>query len=216
MKTVFIAGAHGDTGRYIVEQLNRKGCFTIALVKQEDQINTLPSNNVKCIVGDLSNALSDHWKDADAIICAAGTGMEQQHEEADQAGIIRLIEQAVLQGIPRFILISSMDTRQPERQPAAKPFLLAQSTAEHQLEESGLTYTIIRLGELSDEEPAGMAAAGHSLEDPRILSKADAAHAAVLSLELPQTENITFDLAGGDTPLKEALIQLVEKEDVPE
>lgn len=205
MKTVFVAGANGRTGRKIAKLLVEEGYEVIGLIRQESHKSDLEAAGAKGVFGDLTGAFSDGLKGADAVICAAGAGIEHDPEEVDHVGTVRLIEQCVLEGIQRFIMISSMGTNNPDSMPRIKPYLMAKHKAETVLEESTLTHTIIRPGGLTDEEPSGLVEAAPLLTHSGVISRGDVARAAVLSLALPQTENKSFDLIKGNIPIDKAL-----------
>lgn len=211
MDTVFVAGAHGKTGRWIVEELSQDGYKVHALVHTEEQANTLSKLGAVPYIGDLSGTFSEGMKGAAAVICAVGAGASGDPEEVDHTGTIRLIEQSGLLRIPRFILISSIGTLNPDGMPAAlKPYLLAKRRAEKALEESLLNHTIIRPGELTDDPPKGLVLldAADDKSVSRRISRQDVARAAVLALKHPQTEKTSFDLIEGHIPLEEALLTL--------
>ena len=205
---VFVAGANGRTGRIIVKLLAREGYEVVGLVRQEAHKKELESAGAAAAVGDLTGAFSDGLKGADAVICAAGAGIADDPEASDHVGTVRLIEQCVLEGIPRFIMISSMGTNDPDSIPVLKPHLIAKHKAETVLEESTLNHTIIRPGGLTDEAGTGLVEAGLRLKKSGRIPRNDVAEAAVLALKLPQTEGKAFDLISGTTPLEEALTGL--------
>lgn len=210
MKTVYVAEANGRTGLLIVKKLVEEGFQVIGLVRQESRKNDLENLGAKGVVGDLNGAFSEGLNGADAVICTAGAGINHRLDEVDHVGTVRLIEQSALQGVQRFIMVSSMRTHDPGSMPAIKPFLLAKSKAETVLEESGLTYTIIRPGELTDEEPCGRVSAAVHLEKSGCIPRADVASAAVMALGIPETENLSFDIISGDTPMEQALTRFEE------
>ncbi|MFE9279588.1 SDR family oxidoreductase [Paenibacillus glucanolyticus] len=208
MTTVFVAGAGGTTGRLIAKLLVQKGYQVRGLIPDEDHKRNMEQEGAEGIVGDLAQTYSGGLKDVDAVICAVGAGVTEDPQETDQIGTVRLIEQCVLEGIPRFIMISCMETKNPGNLPELKPYLLAKHKAEVILSESTLTHTIIRAGELTDHEPAGTVEADSNLPKAGPVSRHDVAHAAVLCLSLPETENTTFDLIQGQRHLEDALKEL--------
>lgn len=208
MTTVFVAGAGGTTGRLIAKLLIQNGYQVRGLIPDEDHKQTMEQDGAEGIVGNLTQTFSSGLKDVDAVICAVGAGVSQDPQETDHVGTVRLIEQCVLEGIHRFIMISCMETKHPEQLPELKPYLLAKHKAEIILAESTLTHTIIRAGELTDQEPAGTVEAHSNLPKAGPVSRHDVAHAAVLCLSLPETENTAFDLIQGERNIQDALKDL--------
>lgn len=206
MTTVFVAGANGQTGRRIVSKLVEAGYDVRGLVRKEDHLRDLESAGAKGYLGDLSGAFSDGMKGADIVVCAAGAGTSGDPEHVDHVGTVRLIEQSVLEQIPRFVLISSMGTKDPDAMPSfLKPFLMAKRKAETILEESGLSYTIIRPGGLTNEPGKGKVHAAPELQRHGRVSRDDVAAAVLAALQIRQTHNQSFDLLEGGTPVEEAL-----------
>ncbi|WP_145028005.1 SDR family oxidoreductase [Paenibacillus sp. Y412MC10] len=206
MTTVFVAGANGQTGRRIVSKLVEAGYDVRGLVRKEDHLRDLESTGAKGYLGDLSGVFTGGMKGADIVICAAGAGASGDPEHVDHVGTVRLIEQSVLEQIPRFVLISSMGTKDPDAMPSfLKPFLMAKRKAETILEESGLNYTIIRPGGLTNEPGKGKVYAAPELQRHGRVSRDDVAAAVLAALQIRQTHNQSFDLLEGDTPVEEAL-----------
>ncbi|GIP28796.1 putative sugar epimerase YhfK [Paenibacillus sp. J23TS9] len=210
MTTVFVAGAHGQTGGRIVKELVKAGYDVRGLVRSTEHQRNVEAVGATGYLGDLSESFSDGLKGADVVICAVGAGANGDPEHVDHVGTVRLIEQCVLDKIPRFVLISSMGTMNPDDMPAfLKPFLIAKRKAEKVLEESGMVYTIIRPGGLTNEPASGnVMAAPHLAESGRI-SRDDVAAAVVLSLSMDETRNRSFDLVAGMEPLEKALTSLI-------
>ncbi|OZB93423.1 SDR family oxidoreductase [Paenibacillus sp. XY044] len=209
MTTVFVAGANGQTGRRIVSKLVEAGYDVRGLVRKEDHLRDLESAGAKGYLGDLSGTFSDGMKGADIVVCAAGAGASGDPEHVDHVGTVRLIEQSVLEQIPRFVLISSMGTKDPDAMPSfLKPFLMAKRKAETILEESGLNYTIIRPGGLTNDPGKGKVHAATQLQRHGRVSRDDVAAAALVSLQTRQTHYQSFDLLEGDIPVEEALTEL--------
>ncbi|ETT65051.1 SDR family oxidoreductase [Paenibacillus sp. FSL H8-0457] len=205
MTTVFVAGAHGKTGTRIAKLLAEKGYQVRGLIPDEIHKRKMEQEGAEGIVGDLTQSYSDGLRDVDAVICAVGAGVTEDPQETDHVGTVRLIEQCVLLGINRFIMISCMETKHPEHFSELKPYLLAKHKAETILEESTLTHTIIRAGELTDDAPAGRVQAHPDLRETGSISRQDVAQAAVLCLSTPETELKAFDLIQGDHPIQDAL-----------
>ncbi|WP_068620748.1 SDR family oxidoreductase [Paenibacillus tuaregi] len=207
--TIFVAGAHGGTGRRIVRELVQAGYKVHGLVRSEEQAAAIEELGAVPFIGDLNGVFSEGMKGVDAVICAVGAGASGNPEEVDHLGTVRLIEQSMLDGIERFILISSLGTLAPHKMPSLlKPYLMAKRRAERVLEESKLNHTIIRPGGLTNDPPTGRVTAAVGFSGSGRISRDDVAKAAVLALALPQTERCEFELVEGETPLEEALQSL--------
>jgi uncharacterized protein YbjT (DUF2867 family) len=86
-------------------------------------------------------------------------------------------------------------------------YLRAKADADRALEASGLDYTIVRPGGLTDDPPTGEVTVGTGLDRGQI-SRADVV--AVLAAALPAHNTIgkAFELVSGETPVEEAVAGL--------
>lgn len=209
MATVFVVGSHGQTGQEIVKELVEAGYNVRGLVRNQKQAETVKRLGADTFIGELGGVFTHGLEDADIVICAVGAGRSGSPEEVDHVGTVRLIEQSVLEGVSRFILISSIGTLDPDHMPPLlRPYLLAKRQAEKVLEESHLNYTIIRPGGLTNEPATGKVTAAVGSGLTGIISRADVAKATLLSLSISQTEETAFELISGDLSIEEALRSL--------
>jgi len=94
----------------------------------------------------------------------------------------------------------------PEAGPEAmRPYLRAKAKADERLRESGLEWTIIRPGSLTEEEGTGLVEAAESLGRRGEIPREDVATTFALALGMPNTVGKTFELLSGETPIREAL-----------
>jgi uncharacterized protein YbjT (DUF2867 family) len=83
-------------------------------------------------------------------------------------------------------------------------YLRAKAGADEALRASGLDYTIVRPGGLTDEPGTGLVAIAERLDRGQI-PRADVAAVFVACLDTPSTIGQSFDLTSGDTPIADAL-----------
>ncbi|CAO2823414.1 unnamed protein product [Amaranthus hypochondriacus] len=173
-KKIFVAGATGNTGKRIVEQLLEKGFSVKAGVRDIDKAKTMFSDNpslqiIKADVTEnaekLAEAISD---DSEALICA--TGFQRSWDplapwKVDYYGTLNLVEACRKRGVKRFILISSILVNGAAMGQLLNPayiflnvfglVLIAKLQAENYIRKSGINYTIIRPGGLRNDPPSG-------------------------------------------------------------
>lgn len=123
----------------------------------------------------------------------------------DQNGAISLIDQAKEQGVGRFIMVSSMRADDPASGPEKlRHYFVAKGKADEHLRASGLNYTIVRPGRLTEEPPLEKVDIAEKLKGFGDISREDVAK--VLSetarRELPNKE---FDVIAGSTLIRDAL-----------
>jgi uncharacterized protein YbjT (DUF2867 family) len=86
-------------------------------------------------------------------------------------------------------------------------YLRAKAEADRALRESGLEYTIVRPGGLTDEQPTGLVQLGEGLERGQV-PRADVAAVLLACLDARHTIDRSFDLVSGETPVERAVAEL--------
>ncbi|AKP47053.1 MULTISPECIES: SDR family oxidoreductase [Bacillus] len=208
---VLIAGANGHTGRLIVELLGKSKHEAYAMIRDESQAENLKQLGAKeAIVADLEKDLTHAVKGMDAVIFAAGSGSKTGPDKTisvDQEGAKRLVDAAKKEGISHFIMLSSYGAGVPDALPNLELYLKAKGEADRYLQESGLTYTIVRPGWLSFDPPTGKVEIADHFEsvEGRNIPRGDVAKVIVSCLDLENAKNKTFELLAGDQSIEDAL-----------
>ncbi len=157
---VLVAGATGQTGRRIVQQLVAREIPVRALVRDLDRAQTLFPPQVERAVGDVLNpaSLRAALADCTMLICATGAAPSLNPLgpwQVDYLGTKNLVDAAKAQGIQQFVLVSSLCVSQFFHPLNLFWLILVwKRQAEAYLEASGLTYTIVRPGGLKNEDNA--------------------------------------------------------------
>jgi len=183
------------------------------LVRKEEQMPDVEADGAEPVLVDLEEeevegAVGEAVEGCDAIIFAAGAGPGSgaaRKETMDYGGAAKLVEAAEKQGLRRYLMLSSMGAGDPEGgSEAMRPYLIAKARADERLQESGLDYTIIRPGGLTNEEGTGRIDAAQSLGRRGEISRDDVARTFAEALEVENTYHKTFEILAGDTPIREA------------
>jgi uncharacterized protein YbjT (DUF2867 family) len=207
---VVIAGGHGQIGLLLGRLLVEDGHRVRGIIRKADQAPDLEAIGVEPVVFDLENddGLAAAIAGADAAVFAAGAGPGSGAERKftmDRDGAIKLIDACREIGAPRYVIVSSMGANAAiTGDDVFSVYLRAKGEADDALRASGLDYTIIRPGALTNEPGSGFIALGRDL--PRgSIPRADVA--ATLLLVLPATHTIgeTLDLIEGTIPIAEAV-----------
>ncbi|KAE8704515.1 Mini-chromosome maintenance protein MCM3 isoform 1 [Hibiscus syriacus] len=174
-KKIFVAGATGNTGKRVVEQLLSKGFSVKAGVRDLEKAKTSLSTDksslqiVQADVTESSTKLAEAiGDDSDAVICATGfrPGWDLTAPwRVDNFGTVNLVEACRKLGVNRFILISSILVNGAAMGQLFNPAyiflnvfgltLVAKLQAEQHIRKSGINYTIIRPGGLRNDPPTG-------------------------------------------------------------
>lgn len=210
---VLVIGANGKIARHLVEELKETDHHVTALIRKEEQSEELKSLGAdETLVRDLEGDISDAFAGKDAAVFAAGSG---GHTGPDKTTVIDLwgsrksVEASKAHGVKRFIQVSSMNTDEPENGPEKmRHYFIAKRVADDYLEESGLDYTIVRPGLLTNDDPSGTVELKQKLNETGEIPRADVAKVIAASLDTPGTIRKKFDLIGGDKEIIAALNEL--------
>jgi uncharacterized protein YbjT (DUF2867 family) len=207
---VVVAGGHGKVGLRLLRRLAERGDRARGLIRNPDHAADLEASGAEPVLSDLEEEddLAPHVEGADAIVFAAGAGPGSgpaRKQTMDLGGAVKLIDAARAVGIARYVIVSSMGAGNPERASGPmRPYLEAKTQADERLAASGLDYTIVRPGGLTDEPGSGRIRAGLELSFGQV-SRDDVAATLVAVLDADNTIGKTFDLLAGDTPIEEAV-----------
>ena len=211
---VLVAGAHGKTARRLTRTLVERGHEVRGLVRREEQLADVEADGAKPALVDLENdevdgPVGEAVEGCDAVVFAAGAGPgsgEARKETMDYGGAAKLVDAAEKRGAGRYVMLSSMGAGDPEAGPEAmRPYLRAKAKADEKLKESGLDWTIVRPGSLTEEEGTGMVEAAESLGRRGGIPREDTARVLAEVLETPNTSGKCFEVLSGETPVREAL-----------
>jgi uncharacterized protein YbjT (DUF2867 family) len=212
---VAIAGGHGKIGLRLTKLLSERGDEVLSLIRNPDHADDVRQAGGEPVVCDLENAgdseVSDAVDDADAIVFAAGAGPgsgPERKETMDYGGAAKLIAGAQSRGIRRYVMVSSMGA-DPDREgdDTFSVYLRAKGKADAELAGSGLDYTIIRPGGLTDDPGTGKIQVGERLEHGKV-TRDDVAVVIAECLVADNSIGKDFDLVGGGTPIQDAVRSL--------
>ncbi|PFA62795.1 sugar epimerase [Bacillus sp. AFS015802] len=209
---VAIVGANGQIGKQVVGLLKEGGEHTPrAIVRKEEQVQSFEQDGVEASLVDLEGTveqIANGLKGADAVVFSAGSGGSTGSDKTlliDLDGAVKTMEAAKQVGIERFVIVSALQAHHRENwNDSLKPYYVAKHFADRALEDSGLTYTIIRPGGLLNEAGTGEVSAAENL-DRGSIPREDVARTIVASLTEESTFNKGFDLISGSTGIEEAV-----------
>jgi uncharacterized protein YbjT (DUF2867 family) len=205
--TILVIGANGKIGRRTVPRLVEAGHRVRAMIRDAGQAATFEELGAEPVVADLESDFAHALDGCDAVVFTAGSGGHTGADKTasiDGLGAILAINAARERGVSRFIMVSSRGADNPERSRPIKHYLVAKSIADGYLQRSGLDYTILRPGALTDEPPTGRIRTGAELGQGQI-TRADVAATIVACFELSTTVGKTFEMLNDGEPIRDAL-----------
>jgi uncharacterized protein YbjT (DUF2867 family) len=207
---VVVAGGHGKIGRRLLRLLAERGHRARGLIRNPDHARDLEEVGAEAVVCDIEalDDISECCEGADVVVFAAGAGPgsgPERKRTVDYAGAVKLIEAAKKNGIDRYVIVSAISVDRPEEwSDQMRPYYEAKRDADQAVLDSGLSYTIVRPGGLTDDPGTGLVKVGTDL-DRGVIPRADVAATLLAVLETPTTIGKTFELVSGDTPIEEAV-----------
>lgn len=208
---VVVIGGHGKVAQRLLLALQRDGHRTRGVVRNRDHSFDLKQLGAEPIVADVEQGadLAEPIRGADAVVFAAGAGPgsgPERKQTMDLGGAVILIDAAKSEGVARYLMISSMGAADPSQGPQRmRPYLEAKAEADQHLVASGLDYTIVRPGSLTDEPGTGMVSAASHLGRGGQVSRDDVAQTLAAVLWHDNTIAKTFELLAGETPIEAAV-----------
>jgi uncharacterized protein YbjT (DUF2867 family) len=210
---VVVAGGHGQIGLRLLGALAAAGPEARGIIRNPDHAGELEEAGARAVVLDLEHEEigADALAGADAVVFAAGAGPgsgPERKRTMDLGGAVKLIDAARAGGVERYVMVSAIGAADPPRGGEGMAvYLQAKAEADEALAASGLAYTIVRPGRLTDDPPTGRVTAGATVARGDI-TRQDVADLLVAVLETQSTVGATFNAVNGDTPIEDAVAAL--------
>jgi uncharacterized protein YbjT (DUF2867 family) len=207
---VVVAGGHGKVGLGLLRLLADRGHRARGLIRNPDHARDLEEVGAEPVLCDIEalDDISRCCEGADAVVFAAGAGPGsgvERKRTVDYGGAVKLIDAAKTNGIDRYLIVSAISVDRPDEwSEQMRPYYEAKRDADARVLESGLSYTIVRPGGLTDDAGTGLVRLGTDLERGEV-PREDVAAVLLAVLETPSTVGKTFELVSGDTPIEEAV-----------
>ena len=181
-----------------------------SLIRNPDHADDVRDAGGDPVVCDLEQAddalVATAVRGAGAVVFAAGAGPgsgPQRKGTMDLGGAVKLMNAAKAAGILRYVMVSSInaDANHPGDD-TFSVYLRAKGEADAELAASGLDYTIVRPGPLTNDRGTGRVALDAGRGD---VTRDDVAAVLAAVIHEPGTIGRTFELSGGETPIDQAL-----------
>ncbi|MEU4690263.1 SDR family oxidoreductase [Actinoplanes sp. NPDC023714] len=211
---VLVVGGHGKIALRLLGLLAARGDRARGLIRKPGQAADLEAVGAIPVLGDLEAdaSLEAYVKGADAVVFAAGAGPGSgaaRKATVDLGGAVKLTDAARALGVRRYVMISSIGADRPEAADGPMlPYLQAKADADRHLIASGLDYTIIRPGSLTDDPGTGRVNLTTTLGNRGPVTRDDVAAVLAEILHTPATIGTVAELFNGETPVPEAVNSL--------
>lgn len=215
MARITIAGGHGQVALLLTELLVERDDEVVGLIRSLSQSADLRAHGATPAVLDLEKASVEELATAitgsDAVVFAAGAGPGSgaaRKETVDHDAAVLLRRAAEQAGVERYVMVSAMGTDDPpDGDDVFSVYLRAKARADRDLADSGLAWTIVRPGRLTDDPPTGRVRLGRHVTRGEV-PRADVA--AVLAAVIAEDDTIgrVLEVVGGEQPIEAALRDL--------
>jgi uncharacterized protein YbjT (DUF2867 family) len=201
---LLVAGATGGTGKEVVKQAVARGYKVRVLVRDEAKARADFGDTVTYAVGNVREpaTLPAAMKGARYVVSALGSNSQRdpqnKPEFVDYQGVKALVDASKAAGVKHFVLVSSMGVTDKENA-LNKMFdriLEWKLKGEDAVRASGVPYTVVRPGGLSDDA-GGKKGLKSYQGDPKVrgrIPRADVATVCIEALGNKAAANKTFEI----------------------
>ncbi|WP_181311009.1 SDR family oxidoreductase [Nocardioides campestrisoli] len=214
MTRIAVVGGHGKVARHLHPLLVEAGLQPVALVRREEYRDELEAQGAEVRLLDIEqdDAAAFAWAfdGCSAVVFAAGGGADgnvERKKTVDLGGSLKSIEGAQEAGIRRFVQVSAISVDDPLPEDTAevwRAYVEAKRDADAALRDSGLDWTILRPGRLTDDPATGRVTLAPDAA-PGDVTRADVAQVIATVLATDLGVGAQWNLVEGETPVAEAV-----------
>ena len=214
MSRIAIVGGHGQVARHLIHLLRRADHDAVALERNPAYRTELEARGAEVRMLDIEHedvdAFAAAFEGCAAVVFAAGGGPDGNRERkrtVDLEGSLKSIEGARKAGIDRFVQVSAIGVDNPLPEGSGdvwRAYVEAKRDADAALRASGLAWTIIRPGRLTDEPATGKVSLGPDVARGEV-TRADVAAVLAAVLDVPGAVGKQWNLVNGDVPVEDAV-----------
>jgi len=214
MTRIAIIGGHGKVALLLSELLTDEGHSVTSFIRNPDHAGDVSATGATPSVLDVENSTTAEIAEAlsghDAVVWSAGAGggNPDRTYAVDRDAAIRSIDAAAQAGVNRYVMVSYFGAGKDHGVPEDSSFFAyaeAKAAADDYLRGTGLEWTILGPGALTDNPGTGRIDVDPSPEGERETSRANVAIVAAAVLDLPQTAGRTIEFRDGTLPVAAAL-----------
>lgn len=208
---VLVAGATGRTGGHVVKELQSEGYRVRALVRDTAKAQEALASDVDLVAGDVRQpaTLDKALDGVKYLIIAIGGAHKDPSNSAefvDYEGVRNLAVAAAKHDVAQLVLVSSSGVTQKDHvlNRMFGNVLIWKGKGEEAVRASGVPYTIIRPGGLTDAPGGQPVRLEQGDRGQGFVPRRDVARVSVAALKAPAARNRTFELfSAPDGPEKD-------------
>ena len=214
MTRIAIIGGHGKVALHLSSLLADEGHSVTSFIRNPDHADDVAETGATPSVLDVENAttaeIAGALKNHDAVVWSAGAGGGDPARTyaVDRDAAIRSMDAAAEAGVQRYVMVSYFGAGKDHGVPEDNGFFAyaeAKAAADEYLRGTGLAWTILGPGALTDKPGSGLIDVDPSREGSRETSRNNTASVAAAVLDLPETAGKTIEFCDGTLPIAAAL-----------
>tara|TARA_R100000306_G_scaffold54193_2_gene51379 strand:- start:215989 stop:216567 length:579 start_codon:yes stop_codon:yes gene_type:complete len=184
---------------------------TVAMVRDREKLEN--REGLEIVEADLEKDIGHVFEGCDRVIFCAGSGPDTGLDKTflvDLWGARKAVAEAKKQGVEQFILVSSQGADDPEAGPEKmRPYLIAKHLADEGLIDSGIPYTIVRPGQLTNDKGKGRITTSLPGDpDQQKIPREDVASVLLEALKQKAPLNGIINIWQGEQSIEETLSSL--------
>lgn len=216
MDKTLVIGANGQIGKQLIGMMALAKMPVLAMVRETAQAQNLEKLGAETVIADLEHPLPDNaFAECDKVVFTAGSGGKTGADKTiliDLWAAVKAVDLAKKHSIKQFVMVSARDAGDPEHgTEAIKHYNICKHFADKHLIESGVPYTILRPGRLTNQAATGLITTQRpDNKDQQVITRADVAACVLQCLDHSEAINQIDELYNGSMPIAEAFIKAVK------
>ena len=211
MSKTLVIGASGQIGQLITKTLVETEEDARALVRDKSKLDHLEGSDLEIVEADLESDFSQAFDGIDNVIFVAGSGGSTGADKTlliDLWAAKKAVDYAKAANVKQFIMVSSIGADDPEAiESDIKPYLVAKHMADQYLMASGVPFTIVRPGPLTNEKGQGKITIKRpNSREEMAIPRADVAKSVLFILSKDDLNGKIFELFGGTYDVDNVLV----------
>ncbi|MFD1714071.1 SDR family oxidoreductase [Amnibacterium flavum] len=214
MTRIAVIGAHGLVGQNIINLAYSRGADVTGVIRNADHGEDIVRLGGEVTLVDIESAsaeeLAEHLRGADAVVFSAGAGPNSgvaRKRTVDFGGAVLTADAAKIAGVNRVVQVSAMGVDEPlpaDTDEVWAAYVEAKRDADLYLKASGLDWTIIRPGGLTNDEGTGKVRLADKVERGSI-PRADVAAIVLAAIDDDRTIGRTWEAISGPDTIEDAI-----------
>lgn len=209
---IVILGGHGKVALLLTALLAEAGHHVDSVIRNPGHADEVAGTGGTPVVADLetldTDAMTDLLRGQDAVIWSAGAGggNPKRTYAVDRDAAIRSMDAAVRAGVERYVMVSYSRSGRDHVDPDHPffPYADAKATADAQLRQTPLNWTILGPSTLTDGDGTGLLEAGDHVTCGDT-ARANVARVALQALVRSDLGGVALNFRDGSVPIAEVL-----------